>query len=156
MGATSRHEGALHVAGKLSAKTIVYPTGSIMPAANQKHRYILHWSNESASAAADGAWVIHVVHGATATINSIKVGAVVACTGAGTVDFELLKNGATVLTAAVRIDSGDAAYALVAGSIASPFLSVGDVLEIAIDETAGGGVVAKGVFAVVELDEDAA
>lgn len=153
---TSRLEGPIHVAGSLSADTIIFPSGSEVGADEQEHRYIFTYSQESATAAADGAWVIHIIHGATGTLNTFKCGVVVACIGAAVIDFDLLIDGATALSAAVRVDNGDAAYALVAGTLSTTAVTVNSVLEVSVDGTAGGGTLGKGVFAVLEMDEDAA
>jgi len=159
-------EGPVHVKGMLTAASVVLPAGTVtdamvnasaaIDADKLQHRHHVTWSNESATAAADGAWVVHVVRGTTASVVSFEAGCVVACVGAATVDVDLLKNGASILTAAISIDSGDAAYAKVVGTIASAALVDGDVLEISVDETAGGGTVGKGVFASLALDEDPA
>ena len=153
---TSRQEGNLHVAGTLSANAIAYPSGSTQKADEQEHRYMLTYSQESATGAADGAYVVHVVHGATGVLNSFKCGVVVACVGAATIDVDLLVNGVSVLSSAVEISVSHAAYELVSGTISGAALEVNDVVEVSIDETTGGGTQGKGVFAVLELDEDAA
>jgi hypothetical protein len=104
--------------------------------------------------AADARQVAHVVYGATGTALAFRAGLVAACTGNATVKFDLLKNGVSILSAPVVVDSGDAARALVAGSIPSGDLVAGDVLEIDIDATAGTGALGTGAFAQIVLTED--
>ena len=67
--------------------------------------------------------------------------------------MDLLKNSVSILTAAITLDSGQNAYQLVAGTIDTTALAVGDVLEIDITATAGGGTLGKGVFCYVDLHE---
>ena len=130
--------------------------GAGLDATKLEHDHRAVYEQESDTTAASETRVIHVVKGTTATVKEIKAGCVVANIGAATVDVDLLKNGVSILTAAIQIDSGDAAYALVAGTIDTPTLAVGDVLEIDVTATAGGGTLGKGVFAYVDIHEDAA
>lgn len=121
-------------------------------AAKLVHQHRVVYSEESATSAADGAHVIHIAEGA-GTLLAVRVGAVVACTGAGTVTFDLLKNGVSILDAPKAIDSGDAAYALVDAVIDTAAFAADSVLEVTIDEEAGGGAVAKGVFVQLDITE---
>ena len=128
--------------------------GAGIAASKQEHGHRIVHAQESASPAADETIPVHVVHGTTGTLKAIKAGAVVAATGDATCTIDLLKNGVSILTGKISIDSGDAAYALVAGVIDTAALAVGDVLEIEVDGTIGTGALAKGVFAYVDLEED--
>ncbi len=119
-----------------------------------QHQHRAVYAQESATPAADEARVIHVVKGAAGTLKTFKAGSVVANIGAATVTVDLKKNGVSVLTAPISLDSGDAAYALVEGTISSAAVAAGDVLEVVIDGTAGGGTLAKGVFCSLDLWED--
>ena len=124
-----------------------------------EHKFVKGYAQESATACADEARVIHVVHGTTETVLGFEVGAVVANVGAAVVDIDLLLNGVSMLNGGtpVQIDNGDAAYAIVEATVdaAKIVLSDGDVLEIDIDGTAGAGTLAKGVFGSVILKADA-
>ena len=97
---------------------------------------------------------IHVVVGATGTLQKFSGGSVVANTGAATITVDLHKNGASILTAAIVLDNGDAAYAVVEGVISSSSVVADDVLEVVITVNAGGGTLGKGVFASLDLYED--
>ena len=118
-----------------------------------QHQHRAVYEQESDTSAASETRVIHVVHGTTGTLKAIKAGCVVANIGAATITVDLLKNGVSVLTAAITLDSGQSAYQLVAGTIDTTALAVGDVLEIDITATAGGGTLGKGVFCYVDLHE---
>ena len=95
--------------------------------------------------------VIHTVM-AAGTLQGIKIGCVVANIGAASITVDLKKNGATVLSA-VMTYGVLAAYALVTGTIATPAIVAGDVLEAVVVATAGGGTLAKGLFGVLLIDE---
>ncbi len=129
-------------------------TDAAIVASKMQHQHRSGYAQESATSAADEARVIHVVKGQTGQVLTFKVGAVVANIGAAVVDVDLLKNGVSILTAAVQIDSGNAAYALVDATIDTDTLVEGDVLEVSIDGTAGGGTLAKGVFCYLDVIED--
>ena len=118
-----------------------------------QHRAISQQESDTTAAAEDR--IIHVVRGTTGTLKEFKAGVVVACVGDSTITVDLHKNGVSVLTAAISIDSGDAAYALVEGTIDSDSVVVGDVLEVVVTVTAGTGTLGKGVFAYLDLHEDA-
>ena len=145
---------------------IVLPSGCLenkhvasdaaIAASKLQHQHRAVYAQESATAAADEARVVHVVHGTTGVVKAIKAGCVVACLDNATIAVDLLKNGVSILTEEFDIDSGDAAYALVAGVIDTDTLEIGDVLEIAVDGTVGAGTLGKGVFAYIDFYEDAA
>ena len=88
-------------------------------------------------------------------ITAFAAGCVTACIGDSTIEVDLLKNGVSVLSAAIEIDSGDADYAAVAGTVSSASVVAGDVLEVAITVTAGTGTLGEGVFAALTLEEKA-
>ncbi len=125
-------------------------------ASKLEHQHRLIYEQESATTAAAETRVVHVVDGLTGTLKGIKAGSVVANAGAATITVDLLNNGVSILTATFDLDSGDSAYDLVAGTIATAALAADDVLEIDIAVAAGGGTLGKGVFVYVDLYEDAA
>lgn len=128
------------------------------PLATEKleHQHRPIYCQESDTTAAAETRVVHVVHGATGTLQTVKAGCVVANQSGAIVDVDVLVNGASVLAAAIEIDDADAAYALVAGTIDTPALTVGDVIEVDVAVTAGGGTLGKGVFCYLDVDEDEA
>lgn len=158
-----------YINGNLASKTFTPPAGSITNAAvaagagiaasKLQHRFRPGHSQVHGSNASAERRVIHVVRGATATINSMRAGCSVAATGDSTVSINLYKNGSSILTGGtpITLSIADAAYALDApGGFTSTALVQGDVLEIVETVSAGTGTLPQGVFSVVELDEDAA
>ena len=165
--ADSMHDGNLYVNGNLASKTFTPASGSIknssieasagIAASKLQHRFRVGHAQVHGSNASAERRVCHVVRGATATINSMRAGNVVAATGDSTVTIDLKKNGSTILSATIQLDTGNAAYALEAPSgFTSTALVQGDVLEIVQTVSAGTGTLPQGVFTVVEIDEDAA
>ena len=126
--------------------------GAGIEASKLDHQHRANYSQESATVAASGAWVRHTAKGA-GTLQEFKCGVVVACIGDSTITVDLLKNGVSILTAAVVLDNGDAAYAKVAGTIDTATFVTGDVFEVKITATVGTGTLGKGVFAYVDIDE---
>lgn len=124
-------------------------------AAKLQHQHRATYAQESATTAAAGRdEVIHVVKGETGTLKTFTAGCVVASLLDAIISVDLHKNGASVLDAPIAIDLNDAAYAIVAGTIQTAPVVVGDVLEVVVTVAAGGGTLGKGVFASLDLFED--
>lgn len=121
-----------------------------------QHQYGKHYSQAQGTAVAADRRIVHVVYGLTAAILSLRVGAAVAAIGDSTLTVDLLKNGTTILSGTVTLTSSNAAYSLSDPSgFTSTALVVGDVLEVKVTVSAGTGTLAKGVFAQLNLREDA-
>jgi len=157
----------LLVTGTVSAKALTLTNASItdanvvaaagVQASKLQHQFTQCYAQPGANNATVERKVIHVVRGATGTVLEFKVGARVAAIGAATATLDLYKNGTTMLTGTISLTSATAAYILLAGTLASSSLAVGDVLEAVVTAaTAGGGTLAIGLFAYLTLREDAA
>jgi hypothetical protein len=114
-------------------------------------------ANEGATAAA----VIvpaHVVYGAAGTIVAFAAGSIAIAVGAATVVVDLLKNGASILSGTITLDSGNTVRVLEAApGFSSTTLVAGDILEAKIvSATAGGGAIPVGAFFRLVVDEDPA
>ncbi len=154
----------VYVAGNLNSRTLTIPAGTVLDAAvgsgaaiaatKQIQQHVKHVSQESGTAVPDEEFCIHVVHGATGTAVAFEAGAVVASVGAATVSIDLHKNGTTILDSAITLDNSQTAYETVTATIGTTSLVDGDVLEVLINGTVGGGTLAKGVFASFVLRED--
>lgn len=157
--------GDLHVTGRLTAGSATLPASSVgntavdasSPIAASKTQLRLRqvYSQESATTAADESRTVHVAQ-AAGTVVGFSCGCIVANVGDSTVKFDLKKNGTTVLTGQVTVDSGDAAYAVLDGTLDGGQIDyvADDVFEILIDATVGTGTLGKGAFAVAVFDED--
>lgn len=111
--------------------------------------------NQPNSAATTETRVIHSVYGATGDVLAFEAGSIVAATGNATVTLDLKKNGTTILTGVVTLDSGNTAYIVEAGSIDTAPVVDGDVLEVVIVATIGTGALPTGLFYNLRLNEDA-
>lgn len=162
----SRHEGNHVFRGIVQFFHIILPTGCVadkhvaadaaVQVTKLQHQHRAVYAQESATTAAAETRTVHVVHGTGGLVKTIKFGSVVACLLGATITIDLLKNGVSILDAAIVLDSGDSAYDLVAGVIDTEAVVAGDVLEIDITVAAGGGTIGVGVFGYVDIYEDAA
>lgn len=100
--------------------------------------------------------VVHTVKGLTGKIKTFEAGCVLPCVGDATITVDLLKNGATVLTGAISLTSGQSAYDLVEGTVDTAKESVAhdDVLEVAVTVNADDGTLGIGLFAYADLHEN--
>lgn len=97
--------------------------------------------------------VIHRSH-TTGLLLAFYAGVVVPGVGDATVTINLLRNGVSMLTAPVVLNSGVAAYNSVAGAlIATPTFVAGAVFEWTAAVTPGTGVLPQGVFVSINLSE---
>lgn len=152
----------LHVQS-LSASTVVLPSsvvsnaqvaaGAEIAADKMQHRFKGMYSQVGTATAAADRKCVHVVAGATAEVQSFRAGLRTACTGDSTVTVDLKKNGSSILSSALVIDSGDAAYALLSATFSSDDLVADDVLEVTVAVSAGSGTLGTGVFAECVVDE---
>lgn len=110
------------------------------------------YAQESATACADEARVIHAAR-AAGNVRDFSAGSVVANIGAAVVDIDLLKGGVSILVAKIQLTAAHAAYEIVEGTVDTAAYVAEDVFEVDIDGTAGGGTLAKGVFAFGSFDE---
>lgn len=160
----TRISGDVHVDGALSCKTFTPVAASIgdsqiaaaagIAATKLEHQHRLIFAQPNTTATAETR-VVHVVRGATGTLTDVRAGSIAACTGNATMTVDLKKNGSSVLTAVITLDSTNTARVAEAGTLASTSVVVGDVLEIVTAVNAGTGALGTGLFAAVTLEEDA-
>jgi hypothetical protein len=159
------------ILGQLSAKSIVLPAGSVgdaqmtlanpVQATKLQHQYEVGYAQyaglpASGTTVVNDQLVLHVVRGSTGIPLDFKAGVVVANVGAATVTVDLWRNGASILTSVITLNNSQAAYQLVtAAGFSFTSLVAGDVLEVKVIATAGGGTLAKGLFANLHMREDA-
>jgi len=154
----------IHISGTLSADTITLPSSTVaaasvaagagVEATKLQQQYSKFYAQESDTTSVTEDYCIHCVHGSTGTVVAFEAGSVTACAGAATITVDLHKDGASILTAAITLDSSNAAYTPEAGTIDSAAIADSDVLEVVVVATAGGGTVGKGVYASCIIRED--
>ena len=129
--------------------------GAYVQAAKLQQRFEDVYAQASTASAAADQRVVRVVRGATAALLDFGVGAVTGAGAASNAVVDLLKNGASVLTAAVTLDNTTAPYALKSGALSVTACAAGDVLEVRVTSVSGANL-AKGLFARLALNEDPA
>lgn len=165
--ATQRLDGDLAVTGNISCRTFTPPAGSITNAAvvasagidatKLEHRYRPEYVQPYGSAGTSVRQAVHQVIGATATINSVRAMLSVAPIGAATHVIQIKKNGSNILSTAITLDSGNTAFIDETDTgFTSAALVAGDVLEVDVTATAGGGTLGQGLHVMLDIDEDAA
>lgn len=98
--------------------------------------------------------IVHEAKAATTYI-FIEAGIRAAAVGAATVTVDLKKNGSSILSAPINITSALAAGSVLSGTVTNNIMADGDVLEVVTVATAGGGTLPNGVFARVDVFENA-
>jgi hypothetical protein len=133
--------------------TEVAPAAGIQ-ASKLQHEHRTDYGQPNAAATSE-ARVVHVVQGATGKVKAFAAGAIVKAVGDSTVTVDLRKNGTTVLSSAVTLNASGANYTPVAGTVSVTTLAAGDVLTVVITISAGTGTLPTGVYASLDLVEDA-
>lgn len=162
--AMSQLEGDVRVGGNLSCKTFTPPSSCIrnasiealagVSATKLEHRHQLTFAQAN-TAATDETRAVHVVHGTTGTITAFRAGSIAKAVGDATCTVDLLKNGVSALSSVITLDSGNTNRVAEDGTISTPSLAEGDLLEIVIDGTIGTGTLPTGVYASLVVTEDA-
>jgi hypothetical protein len=161
--ATSRHEGNLHVVGRITSESMTIPDSTVtddtvasdagIGAEKLQHQYQPRYFQSGTAAAATA--VLHVVQGDTATLMAVDVGSVVAAVGDSTVTVDVKKNGTTVLSGTVQLDSGNSAYVPEAGTVSVSNAVDGDVYTAVVTVSAGTGTLPTGLYVALKIREDA-
>ncbi len=130
-------------------------SGAAISATKLEHQYSQTYAQANVTAVAETK-AVHVTYGTTGVILKFKAGSIAACAGDSTVTVDLKKNGTTVLTSPITLNSSSVARVAQSASPSVTALAVGDLLEVVVAISAGTGTLATGVFASVELTETAA
>lgn len=160
-------QGDVHVRGTVTANAITIPTGSItdasiaggagIAASKLEHQFPVRYQTVAGAAVATATHPVHVVQGATGTVVGLRVASVTAPTSSDTVVVDLQKSTgggafASVLTGTVTLDSSSVNRTAYSGTIASPSLVAGDILQVVVTVS---GTTCQGLVVVATLAEDA-
>lgn len=158
-----RVDEAAYFANTLQAATLVPSTGCVLDEhvgaganldpAKMRHKHRKTYAQAGTAVAATVP--LHVVVGATAVVKAVKVGSIVACTGDATLTVDVKKNGTTILSAVVTLNSANTARVVVAGTVSVTAAVVGDFFEVVVAVSAGTGALAEGLAVEFEIDEAA-
>lgn len=123
-----------------------------------RHRTIitLPFNGNSTASAATVIIPAHYVHGTAGSIVAYGVGSVTKATSDATAVYDLLKNGSSILSGTIQLDSGNTNRVIEAApGFSSTTLAAGDCLEAkCTSATAGSGAVPVGAFFQLIIDED--
>jgi hypothetical protein len=156
-------DGDVYIRGNLRADGFSLPANSVGDAAvstlapidatKLKHQYAPIFASIHGAAVATMRYVTHVAY-AAGTIAYMHAGVVVPATGNSTVVVNLLKNGVSVLSATILLDSTDGAYALNIGTILTAAYTAGSVFEIQVTANVNTGTLPQGLFVQTVFRED--
>lgn len=128
--------------------------GAGIQAEKLEHQHSISGSQPNTTATSEER-VIHTVYGNAGNVLAFEVGSIVACLTDADITIDLHKNGASILTGVITLESTNTAYIVEAGSIDTAVLEDGDVLEVVIVATVNGGTLGTGLFWNLRLNEDA-
>lgn len=163
-GLGNKVDGDLYVSGNLRVDSLTLPyncvgdqqisasAGLIAYNKTQKQR-ACKYSQKYGTAVASERNGIHIGLG-SGTITGFFAALAVPCAGAATVTVDLLKNGTTVLSGVITFNSGVAAFASAIGTISSASYASGDVYEVSVTATAGGGTIGQGLTVMLYTTEN--
>lgn len=157
----------LHVAGIISCNGLNVPNNAVKDASvdstspitapKLQHQHQICWGQaRGASPTANTGETIYVAYGA-GTIVSFGAGFNVDESGwSGNVTVDLRKNGSTVLSGVITLNSSTVVTDVSPAGIASASYAADDVFEVVTTYTAGAGTPPQGVFCRLVVREAAA
>jgi hypothetical protein len=161
MSAPNTIQGDLYVIGALVAQRVTLPASTVgdaqmnssspIGADKSQHQHKKLLAQAYGVAAVSERRVVHIAQ-AAGSIYRFLASLVLANVGAATCSVDLKKNGTSILTAPISLTTGTA-YIPVDASVATPAYVAGDVFEIAMTATAGGGTLGQGFFAEATFRE---
>ena len=152
----------LVVRGRLTPNQLDIPAGTITNAevsasaavatTKLKHRFHAGHSQPNTTSTTETRNIF--VARSAGTISEIVAGSIVANIGDSTVTVDLKKNGTSVMTSILTLDSGNVARVVEVGVLNGSLttLAAGDWLEIVITATVGTGTLSTGLFVQAVLD----
>lgn len=158
-------QGDLHVTGTITAGALTPSGGTVknssvssaagdeIVATKLEHQHVLVYGK--AGTAASETFGLYTAYG-DGSIVSVKAASVAIAVGSATVTVDLKKNGTTVLSSVITLDSGNTARVAEAGTLSVTTYGDGDFFELVIVATASGGTIPTGLQVTVVLREDAA
>lgn len=118
----------------------------------QEHLHTRILAQVNGTAATAERRIVHQAFNA-GTILGVQACAIVPCTGTSVVNIDVKKNGVTVLSSTLSLNSTPVAYQQVTGTLSVTTFVAGDVLDITITPVAGTGAVGQGVSVALKLAE---
>lgn len=162
-GVNNAIDGDLYVGGNLRANSLSLPAncvgdnqvaasaGPIQYNKLQQQRAI-KYAQKYGTAVVSERTGFHIGIGAGSVILFFAALAV-PCVGAATVTIDLLRNGTTVLSGLITLNNSVTAFTSVVGTFSSSTYSSGDVYEVNVTATAGGGTIGQGLTVMLYTSE---
>lgn len=157
-------DGNMLVRGTLQADDLVVPSNAIGDAQmatarpidvdKQIHQYSKQVTQPHGTSAVDYRGSIHSAYGA-GEILAFQAKVSVIPVGAATVTVDLRKNGTTVLSGVITLDSSSVAFVAEDATLSTPTYAAGDELEVVVNETTGGGTPPQGLSILLIVAEAA-
>lgn len=88
------------------------------------------------------------------TVKEVAAGSIAKAVGAATVTLDIKKNGMTILSSVITLDSANTNRIVEVGTLSDAPFAAGDWFEVVIVATAGGGTLPTGVFVQMECDQN--
>lgn len=153
----------MHFGGTLSADVVKPSAGCLLDthisaSCNADpvkfRRRVIAALHQSGTMATDAGQLIYTYRPATnGVIKDVRAVSKTVCTVDATCTIDVLKDGVTVLVAAIVLDSGNAAYTPEAGTIDVSAIAQNECLEVTVTAAAGGGVLGTELLVQVEIEE---
>jgi hypothetical protein len=157
----SQHVGDLDITGNLTVGSIDIPAASIgddeisptaaIAASKQVHRVYAKYQQSGTAVTATA--LLHTAY-AAGTALAVAITTLTVAVGAATVTIDVKKNGTTILSGIVTLDTGNVAYVAETGTISVPSYATGDTYSAVVVATAGGGTLPTGLLVELILNEN--
>ncbi len=162
--ATSTIVGSLHVTDTITAGGGVQvgsnsvtdssvAAGAGIAASKLEHQYVI--TEKQVGSAADETRIMHIAQG-DGDIVGVKAACIGVAVGSATCTVDVKKNGTTILTGVITLNSSSVTLVAQSGTLATTTYGDGDVFTVVFDGTTSGGTLPTGVAATLILREDAA
>lgn len=123
--------GTAHLPNSSITNAMVSSSAAI-DATKMEHQFPLRYSQPSDVTAFSHTEVVHAVDGTSGTIVNVDAGSVAICGGDASVTVDVLKDGVSILSGAIELDSNNEAYTPETGTINTSTLADSDVLEVKV------------------------
>lgn len=162
----NRVDGNFYVAGRLTANQFDTPAGTIgdeqmnsgspIDTDKQRHLHTKVFAQIDGGSAFDEIRAVHVAL-TEGTVSQFQAGCRVQAIGDSTLTVDLYKNGVSILSDVIDLDSSVEEYDQVVAGINPTFetYAPGDVFEVVVVTTDGTGTPPEGLFAQVTFSEGA-
>ncbi len=141
----------VHYQGNTESDSAAGQPGIATSKLNHRQHRVYAQANVTIVTATIPVWL---TYGTAGTVLSFKAGSIVACIGAATVTVDLYKNGASILSAPITLNSSSVARVAQAATISTPATAAGDWFDMVVTATVSSGTLGTGLYAEAIIDEN--